>query len=403
MTSRTRIAIIGGGASAAILAANIARHVTSGDSLQIDIYERRGNVPRGVAYGTEFSSHCLNVRAANMSAFMDDAEHFARWAAAHSGYVPEDFVPRIVFGRYLESLLDEARGKVAVRVAYADVTACEKAGEGFAVVTKDGREMYDIVVQATGNVRLIQPRCAEGVKGYTAEPWFESSYENVPQNGRVVLIGSGLSAADAVGSLYERGFDGEIVIVSRNGWMPCVHVPPAKYPPFITQGEIALPPSKLMRRIRDEVRKAAGDSVSWHAVIDSLRGTTNKTWQAWSAWERSIFLRRAFTAWNIHRHRMSPETAARIASYQDVGKLRCVKDSVLRVDAPCVVRCAKQSIEADAVINCMGYRYDEGRVFDVSHRIGPSRFGELFETTAIPEVRAQAGEIAEKILLSLRA
>lgn len=398
MISSRRIAVIGGGASAAILAANIAKGVREGAAVEIDIYDRRGNFPRGVAYGTEFSSHCLNVRAANMSAFMDDAEHFARWAAGHSGYAPEDFVPRIVFGKYLDSIVEEAREKISVRVIGADVHACERTAEGFSVVTNDGSKTYDIAVQASGNVRLIQPRCAESVTGYAAEPWFVSSYEDIPQDGRVVLIGSGLSAADAVGSLFERGFDGEIVIVSRNGWMPCGHVPPAKYPPFVAEEEIALPPSKMMRRIRAEVRKAAGEGVSWHAVIDSLRGTTNKTWQAWGMRERSIFLRRAFTAWNIHRHRMSPETAARIASYQNAGKLRFVKDSVLSVEAPCVVRCAKQDIAADAVINCMGYRYEEGRAFDVLHRIGPSRFGELFETTAIPEVRAQAGEIAARIL-----
>ncbi|PZO87524.1 MAG: hypothetical protein DI626_03830 [Micavibrio aeruginosavorus] len=296
MTSSIRIAIIGGGASAAILAANIAKGAREGASLAIDVYERSGNFPRGVAYGTEFSSHCLNVRAANMSAFMDDAEHFTRWAAEHSGYAPEDFVPRIVFGKYLEAIAEEAREKISVRVICADVCACERTAEGFSVVTKEGRKTYDIAVQATGNVRLIQPRCADGVTGYAAEPWFASSYEGIPQDGRVVLIGSGLSAADAVGSLSERGFDGEIVIVSRNGWMPCVHAAPAKYPPFIVEDEVVLPPSKLMRRIRVEVRKAAGEGISWHAVIDSLRGTTNKTWQAWGARERSVFLRRAFTA-----------------------------------------------------------------------------------------------------------
>ena len=44
----------------------------------------RGNsrpVGRGLAYATGNPSHLLNVRAANMSAFADDPDHFARWLA----------------------------------------------------------------------------------------------------------------------------------------------------------------------------------------------------------------------------------------------------------------------------------------------------------------------------------
>ena len=56
-------------------------------------------------------------------------------------------------------------------------------------------------------------------------------------------------------------------------------------------------------------------------------------------------------------------------------------------------------LAVEAVINCLGYRYqEEGRKFEPTEKIGPARFGDLFETTAIPEVRAQAAEIAARIL-----
>jgi len=70
----TRIAIIGGGASGVIAAANLAR-ASCGDA-EIVLIERRRDVGRGLAYSTRQPDHLLNVRASNMSAFADDPDHF---------------------------------------------------------------------------------------------------------------------------------------------------------------------------------------------------------------------------------------------------------------------------------------------------------------------------------------
>ena len=72
-----RIVIVGGGASGALMAAHLLR----GDptSLRVTIVEARAELGRGLAYATGNPSHLLNVRAANMSAFADDPDHFVRW------------------------------------------------------------------------------------------------------------------------------------------------------------------------------------------------------------------------------------------------------------------------------------------------------------------------------------
>ena len=69
-----KVMIVGGGASGVIFAVNLARASSDTD---ITIIERRADLGRGLAYSTKDPTHLLNVRAANMSGFADDPEHFA--------------------------------------------------------------------------------------------------------------------------------------------------------------------------------------------------------------------------------------------------------------------------------------------------------------------------------------
>src|SRR6202453_2245706 len=78
--SPSRIVIVGGGASGALMAAHLLRGRPK--DLAVTIIETRAELGRGLAYATDNPSHLLNVRAANMSAFADDPGHFARWLSA---------------------------------------------------------------------------------------------------------------------------------------------------------------------------------------------------------------------------------------------------------------------------------------------------------------------------------
>jgi hypothetical protein len=95
---------------------------------------------------------------------------------------------------------------------------------------------------------------------------------------------------------------------------------------------------------------------------------------------------------------MAPSIAAQIELLRREGRLIMLRDSITRVAPGPVVEGMKGSYPFDLVINCMGYRYHEAdRTLEASAAIGPARFGDLFETTAIPEVRAQADDVARAI------
>ena len=94
---RAPVAIIGGGFSGTILAAQLARRGIA--SVLIDGSGRMG---RGVAYSTDEPAHLLNVRAEGMSAWAGEPDHFAKRfeaKAATSAALPSGGYSAAISGR----------------------------------------------------------------------------------------------------------------------------------------------------------------------------------------------------------------------------------------------------------------------------------------------------------------
>jgi uncharacterized NAD(P)/FAD-binding protein YdhS len=89
-----------------------------------------------VAYGTREVDHLLNVRAANMSAFPDDADHFLRWLGHDQPENGNRFVPRMTYGLYLRELLLKALSEAPDRLQIIEQPALDIVWhDSFAEVT----------------------------------------------------------------------------------------------------------------------------------------------------------------------------------------------------------------------------------------------------------------------------
>ena len=113
------IAIIGGGFCGTMLAVNLINKTQK--PLQIYLIEKGPHLAKGVAYSTKNAFHLLNVPAAKMGAFADKPEHFFKWLMdnerlwrglhprfKHLAIEPHSYVPRMLYGIYLESIWQEA-------------------------------------------------------------------------------------------------------------------------------------------------------------------------------------------------------------------------------------------------------------------------------------------------------
>ena len=79
-SARFDVVMVGGGFSGTLLAVQLLRRAPNLCLAVVD----KGPMPgRGVAYGTQYSCHLLNVPACNMSALPDEPDHFLQWARAN--------------------------------------------------------------------------------------------------------------------------------------------------------------------------------------------------------------------------------------------------------------------------------------------------------------------------------
>src|SRR3954447_13462798 len=140
------VAIIGGGFSGTILAAQLARRGIA--SVLIDGSGRMG---RGVAYSTTEPAHLLNVRAEGMSAWAGDPEHFAKRFEAEGGD-SRGFAERRMFGRYLGDILDEAVVSGRTEVVNLGAVRASRAADGWRIELDGGEALEaDAIALAVGN------------------------------------------------------------------------------------------------------------------------------------------------------------------------------------------------------------------------------------------------------------
>lgn len=322
------VAIIGAGFSGTLQAINLLRH----EGPRATLIERRAHAGRGIAYSAAHPDHLLNVRAGNMSALPDDPDHFVRWLAARH---PEltGFVPRIVYGDYLAEQLRDAMAQAQGRLTLVDGEAIDigRVGGTITVVLADGRRIAaDSVVLAPGNLPPHEPpalaNAALGHDLYAADPWAGDVADGLTDEDSVLIVGTGLTMVDVALLLKARGFGGKIIAMSRRGLLPHPHGDQAMAAPLGQRPSLV--PSMLLHEVR-----ARAAAVGWRAAVDALRPFTQDLWLAAVPADRGRFLRHLRPWWDIHRHRLAPKVAERIAAMQADGQLRIVAGKLQGAEA----------------------------------------------------------------------
>jgi uncharacterized NAD(P)/FAD-binding protein YdhS len=383
-TATPRIAIVGVGFTGTLLAVHLLREVKA--PLTIHLIEQHGWFGRGVAYSTGNPSHLLNVRVANMSAFPDDPADFLLWLwrldynvdglpIPPSGHA---FVPRSLYGAYLEDALlaacKSAAPGVTCRLRAAETVGVRRGHDRYLLSFRSDAPMaFDRVVLCIGNLTPALP-CATARHldrpRYIADPWHEPALTDIPPEVPVAIIGTGLTAVDVVLSLLDQQHKGPIVALSRRGLLPQQHAETRSYHDFMA-GEPA--PESLLglfARLRTEICKAEAIGFDWRSVIDAFRPHTERCWQALPRAEQRRFLRHVRPYWEVHRHRMAPQTARRLWDAFRSGQLARRKGRLIAIEddgADLVVHYRSRNgrmhhLRVAHVINSSGPQCDISRV-----------------------------------------
>jgi len=436
-SDRVPVAIIGGGFSGTILAAQLARRGIA--SVLIDGSGRMG---RGVAYSTTEPAHLLNVRAEGMSAWAGEPDHFARLFEAEGGD-PRGFAERRLFGRYLGEILDEAVAGGKTRPMDATACSASRSDGGWQVVLDSGERIdAGALALAVGNQEPEALSAFTGVGDrFIGNPWGTSSHAAVAEiaaaGETALLVGTGLTMVDLVLSLDAAGHSGRIVALSRRGLIPRSH---ADFEP--SPVELSEVPQGSLRVLWRWLRRRSAE-VGWRAAIDSLRPHSRHLWQGLDGQQQRQFLRHARPWWDVHRHRIAPEVARLLAQLVADGRLEVIagriisaresKDS-LEVEYRWRGASKSQLLDVAYAFNCTGPLHsivrtqdpllrsllDGGQVhadqlgigLEVDDRsragehlwaLGPLTKGRYWEIIAVPDIRDQAAEVARDIELELGA
>ena len=407
--------------------------------IDVTLIGRAPQFGTGVAYSTEDPAHLLNIPAAKMGAWPEAPGDFA----AATGSDPEAYVPRALFGRYLRDILDAS----AVHIVEGEAVGAEP---GWTVRMADGsRIAADALVLAPGNQAPDALPFARDLPEhlFAADPWGPAGRaaiaKAVESHGDVLVVGSGLSMIDVALSLDAAGHRGKLVAVSRRGQMPRSQLETMSQVPSSDDA-----PTGSLRALFRWVRQRSGE-VAWRDLVDSVRPRTHELWQSLSLDDQRRFMRHARPWWDVHRHRIAPKAGEIVermiaAGRMEIfgGRVQSLVETDDGIEAVIRQRGAAKNDPARQFavgINCTGPLHAIARTRDPVLRslldaglaepdalgigikvdegvrvIGPNAsptqrlwaIGSLgkaryWEIIAVPDIRVQAGEVADAIAKEL--
>ncbi len=434
------VVVVGAGAAGALTASHLVTSLSP--RYRVALVDPAPTTGRGPAYSTTDERHLLNVPASGMSAFPRDPEHFFRWVRNHHDpqAQPQDFVPRAAYGDYVQGLLQTATeypGNARLERRQEAVAGIERRGDRFLVRLSSGQSIAArAVVLATGATPGTDwaPTGLEDTDLLVDDPWTQ----DLP-DGDLLLVGTGLTMVDVAIASDREGRT--LHTVSRHDLVPEAHrmptTPAVPPPPGITRvGSL----QELQHVMRTHVERTVAETGDWRAAVDGLRPVTAQLWQGLGDDDKRQFLAEHARNWDVHRHRMPPVTARRLDKISSSGRLVRHTGSVAsarRVPGGVEVTLSDgRRLTVAGVVNCTGPvgtlakdpllaslartglvrpgpsglgidTADDGRVIGVLpggmpfYALGTLRRGNLWETTAMPEIREQAYDVARAVVRGL--
>ena len=395
------ITIIGGGASSVsfiyAFLKGLARHGCH-SNLSIFLVDKQSQCGRGLAYSEDCGTNILNTRAEFISPFPDQSGHFYRWLLANREIWEDDFpdielcphafLPRPLFGLYLAHMLQWLIKKAVelgcqLIAVHDEVVNLSFSHDGRVVVSTKGNLSFpsDHVVLSCGSARSLEHRHLAGAEGFFSSPYpIKRLCRLIQKQASVAIVGSRLSAIDAVIGLTANGHKGPITMHSRTGALPSVRGTQGRYKPSILTPETVR--SCISRagvvRLEDVLRwamqelalegkpidadwstmcsqrpalefleaeiAAARHPRFWQSVLYSTNAVLDLIWPAMPDEDKKRFLGYS-SWWMAYRVSIPIENALKIKSLVESGQLSIIKGELQSIEynGRFTLKVAKQS------------------------------------------------------------
>jgi uncharacterized NAD(P)/FAD-binding protein YdhS len=434
----TDTAIIGGGFCGTLAAINLLKS-RSNTTQEITIIERRSVIGPGLAYSGKSEAFKLNVPVSAMSPFEDQPNAFLEWLSKRRPETtPDEFVARYHYGDYLNELLSDVTLKnphnelSTIRDEVIDLQYnLEK--DRFILRLKSGDSVLaHRVILAIGNLPREEELFGVRLGGLLNNPYDLNLYNGVAKYSDVIVIGSGLTAVDCVLECESRGFKGSYTIISRHAKLPLPHEAQIATPNGLIKEINELSSEPRLRELVSLARRWGKLLGSSQPIIVALRGQVQRIWMRLSREDKGRFLRHLRHFWDVHRHRIPAQHQTKLEQLRGEGRLQVLRGAITEVigDSPKGVKVklkGGRDISGAIAFLCAGQEGDLERVrhplivgllregiiapgefkLGISGKvnlpqgvrerfqvIGPLRREELWEITAVRELRVAAADLA---------
>jgi|GEM_PF-346513 len=439
-----RIAVIGRGFSGMMMAIALMKTVRTPFHLQL--FDPNSSVSGGQALASGHSSEILNSRVRDLSVSAGDPDDFNDWLCTNATFrsaVPaaipgflQIFVPKSIFSDYVYQRFSEAlssRRDITVQVSGETVIGLRRShGDRFLVESAGvSNPLFDMVILATGyGIADHEPQSGEPVATPTAV-----RARRLVSRPHTVLLGNGLRVVDRLLQMRDNGYDGQITIVSKRGFLPQSHTRSNADPVFPAE---AMPGSlsEIVRFIRRACENAEASGQSWQSVMNGLRKHARSLWRSLPAGQKQQFNRHLRALYDSHRNRLPEALHVRLKQELAEGNTQLRRGQFLRRTPTGLTLkpAGQQGVEqvyADEVIDCRCQEPDldtplmrslinaglaapdelglglaveatgalsvDGRTTEGLFAIGPLGLGSLPDIDLVPEIVTQAYAAAEGV------
>ncbi len=371
--------------------------------------------------------------------------------------ISNSFLPRNLYGKYLSDVWSQALNLAKskhIKVTIIDdyVQNIEIADTSILLILKkDASISVDDCVIATGNHPPRNPKILNAdfykSKHYHQNPWNSRSVKNLQSKLPVLIIGNGLTMVDTVLALLEQGFKGKIYAISPNGFNILPHRHNGEpYTKLVEELDVKMSLTELVALFDKHINIVRPLGISAEPVIDSLRPFTQRIWKQLTDEDKQLFMSKFRHLWGVARHRLPLHTHDKIQQLRIDGKLLVQSGTLINmIDKFQHVEVAfydkkeqqPKLIEVSRVINCTGpetaimnledhflkrcllkgvIKQDklalgivthtetfqvinaDGKIHKHLFTLGSNLKGELWESTAINELRTQAEQLAINLI-----
>lgn len=459
MTTKPTIGIIGGGFCGTATFIQLIKQ-TKGP-LNIVLINKTKPHTKGIAFNSYNPDHVLNVPAVKMSLFPDEPENFVEWIKSkteYSNFVDDElndkFLPRQIYGRYLEELFNETiynlPENVSINVLEDEAVDLIPSESSMKVVLKKNKSFNaDRVVLALGNFIPENPKIKNErfyeSKNYFQDPWKIDVIKNLDEINDILIIGTGLTMVDNVISLLQHGYKGKIYALSTKGFFPLSHKKRKPYTEILDDLKPPYSISKLYVTFRKHIKHVLSNGITGEAVVDAVRPKTQEIWLSLSLDDKKRFMNHIRHLWGVARHRLPKEIFDNMQTLMKDGRLEILGGRILNIeekDNKIIVSYKDRKnqqvkeVKVQRVINCTGPKTDlnkvddelvknlmsrgivaademklginalpDGTIIQKDHSLSTRVFtlgsmlkGILWESTAVPELRSQAKNLASHLL-----